>query len=218
MKEEKTKMKKILVLTLLVLFLMTGVSYADNFTLNESGYVGGAVIGATFPNGSYYTVAAYYQMTFAGQTYMGYCVDYANIYWNTLYTNYTMISVPNSGPNNSKGYVEAAYLFDKYGTQSSTWGANVQIAIWTILFNPFTLLTYPSSVDPGTINSYVLEAYNHQNFDASAYRLLVSPNPNGYYGVGSQDFIVKTPEPGSLMLLGAGLLFLGLFRRPRRAK
>jgi hypothetical protein len=69
-----------------------------------------------------------------------------------------------------------------------------------------------------TVSNYVTEAGTKGlSFDASAYRLLVNPSTD-YYGAGTQDFIVKTPEPGSLMLLGAGMLFLGLFRRARRAK
>jgi hypothetical protein len=135
-----------------------------------------------------------------------------------------MISLPNEDR-----YKEAAWLFETYGTNPATSGKNVQLAIWEVMFdpNPQTVkvgvqgdfyVTANDSANLDTVDTYVGWALlNHSDFDASSYRLLVSPNANHYYGEEHQDFIIKTPEPGMLALLGIGLLGLVLVTR-RKAR
>jgi hypothetical protein len=224
-----SEMKKSLLLAIWAVFLLTGISHADTLTLVQAGLVNGSNVTVYLPPGdSVPTFAAYYQLNFNSVNYMGYCVDYANINWDTPYDTFSMITIP----NNDVRYREAAYLFEKYGQSSPSWGKEVQLAIWEVVFDqgdanhsvsPNSGLFYvtdPGSAKLGTVQDYVNDAINNgRNFDVSGYRLLVSPIPdqnggNGYYGKGQQDFLVKTPEPGMLALLGISLL--GLFLAARR--
>lgn len=71
--------------------------------------------------------------------------------------------------------------------------------------------------------SDILNYSNQANFDYSQYWVVTSANPNSNLSTSAQEFIVKTtatPEPGTMMLLGSGMLSLfgGGFARRRRAK
>jgi hypothetical protein len=214
-------MKKNLLLAMFAVFFLTAVSYADNFTLLSPGYENGSNVSVVLPvNDSADTFAAYLKMNFSGVDYMGYCVDYASVDWNTLYNDYKMLSLPNEDR-----YKEAAWLFETYGTNPATSGKNVQLAIWEIIFDqgdpnhsvyPSDGLFYVTSAGSAilaTVQGYVNEALTHSDFDASSYQLLVSPLEGPFYGEVNQDFIIKTPEPGMLALLGIGLLGLVLVTR-----
>jgi len=227
-------MKKILLLTMFTFLYLAGVSYADTFELYSSGYQNGSNVSVALPNGQADTFAAYFKMNFSGVDYMGYCVDYGAVNWNTYYYNYSMIAIPDNKPQ----YKAAAWLLETYGGNSQTWGVNVQLAIWEVIFDyaenthlitpydgDFYLLVPPASSTYGagsanlaTVQGYVNEALApHPDFNASSYRLLVSPNTEDYYGFDQQDFIIKTPEPGMFALLGIGLLGLVLVTR-RKAR
>jgi hypothetical protein len=219
-------MKKSLLFAIFAIFLLAKISYADNFTLYSSGYENGSGVSVVIPPSiaSQDTFAAYFKMNYNGNDYMGYCVDSAAVDWDTPYTSYTMIPLPNEDR-----YKRAAWLFGTYGTKPDTSGRYVQLAIWEVMFdpNPQTVKSpAPGAgfyVASGGLNLDLVDGYIQEvlakdltDFDASNYRLLVSPSPgpNKYYGEPQQDFIVKTPEPGMLALLGIGLL--GLFLVARR--
>jgi hypothetical protein len=222
-------MKKSLLFAIFAIFLLARVSYADGLMLYSSGYENGSNVSVVIPPSiaSQNTFAAYFKMNYSGNDYMGYCVDYAAVDWGILYSSYTMIPLPNE-----VRYKEAAWLFETYGINPATSGKNVQLAIWEVMFdpNPQTVKSpapgagfYATSgdVDLDLADGYIQEVHGKDltGLDFSNYRLLVSPIPNpngnnGYYGEPQQDFIVKTPEPGMLALLGIGLL--GLFLASRR--
>jgi len=95
-------------------------------------------------------------------------------------------------------YEEAAYLLLHINNNNSDQWGNINWAIWTI-FDP--------GIDPGPGNqdgvNYWLnlaEAADLSNVDFSGVEI-VTPTTPGY-----QEFMYVTPEPGTLLMIGGGLL------------
>lgn len=221
-------MKKVLVLATLMVFLMAGAAQAEYLLLENSG-ADLTSVGIHDPSGSVSTTAGRFTVDFgpsAGNysVYQAFCVDYANVGWNTPYNSYFMIDVPNA-----LAYKRAAYIFENFGFINPS---AAQLAIWEVVFEGLSgsgpaataaaLTSQGVFYVPGLSGAELTDAIayvqaaidNAGGFDTSGYKLLVSPTATGtYYGANEQDWLVKVSEPITMILFGLGLLGVAGLRR-----
>lgn len=106
-------------------------------------------------------------------------------------------------PGSDVLYKEEAYLYNLI-TQPGADRLDIQHAAWFI--------TDASYAINSAARAYVtLAQNNYASMDFSRFELVSSLGPNNR----QQEFMVGTPEPGSLALLGAGLMLTGLVLRKR---
>ena len=150
------------------------------------------------------------------QSLAGYCVDPANIWYTpNVYSTFYLIPVPTTG-DHADFYQAAVWIFNNYGLPTDNQlAADVQNAIWWIMDGN---TTYAVNTQMQGIIDDALEAVAAPGtISTDGYMLAVSPYSTGSYGVEMQDFIVRTPEPASLLLLGLGLFGVGLVSRKKRS-
>ncbi|HEY1946966.1 MAG TPA: PEP-CTERM sorting domain-containing protein [Bryobacteraceae bacterium] len=107
-------------------------------------------------------------------------------------------------------YSMEAYLFEQLIKPGAD-RADIQLAAWALM-------------DPDTLNN-LLHSHNTvaDAYVVAAYENISAVNTAGFeilsdVGGTHQEFMTSTPEPGSLALLGAGLLAVGASRFLRRKK
>lgn len=120
-----------------------------------------------------------------------------------------------------------ASLYDQHAASIATSGAHsaaFQLALWEILYDPgLTLSNTPASNDfyatnfssaIGIAQGWLATINTAGNYVSSAYEFFVlEPAP----GRANQALLMarQVPEPGTLALMGVGLLAIGLVRRRR---
>jgi hypothetical protein len=126
--------KKVLVLATCMVFLMAGMAQAEYLYLEGTGadFTGVTIhdpalaVGATAG-----TTAGRFTVDFGPsasdfQKYQAFCVDYANVFFNTPYSTYIMIDLPGLLP-----YKQAAYIYENFAYANPS---AAQLAIWEVVF------------------------------------------------------------------------------------
>jgi hypothetical protein len=217
-----TSVRKISLLAIAVTFLLlTPAAFADSMTLTGVGN-----------NGSLYGVyVGPYVATVDGATNTPViCDDYAhesylNTPWNVNVSSFpSLTNVRFTGPNETQNYDEVAYLANiLFGVSGNNAEADaLQYAMWDI--NDPTDVNaaigstsfFTDSSDPDGVAYWLSQANNAYLTNAipagDLSDLLIYTPTTG--GSGSpQEFIVKTPEPSTILLLGLGLGALCFMKR-----
>lgn len=208
-------MKKLIGIAVTVLILMAGTAMADIVTLDYRNVTPGTSVNVSYSNVSRTWLTGYYNfdITTAGAYYgyhQGFCVDPAS---NTsAAVSYDVRPITGFGDD----YKRAAWLL----SQSTASNAVItQLAIWELIFDTdnkidtgtFHVLTTGFSAAQALVDAAM--SLNLASFNTAGYYVAVSPVEGSYYGVQYQDYIFKTPEPGTFLLMGIALVGLVGLRR-----
>ena len=180
-------------------------------TIYENGTAFGGVLTGN------YIVEIQAGYPFAG-VYAGFCVDPANA--TTAYTPYKLTSIAEGS-----GFEAAAWVLNQGYTGTSAVAA--QIAVWELTWDWGNIQLDRNLANFGKFsidasNAYFGEASSiitlalagmGNGFDQNALGFLLAVSPQVVGGTDYQDYIIKTPIPAAVWLLGSALLGLVGIRR-----
>lgn len=195
-----------------VLLAPSAMADGTEVTVTLTGVSGGV-------QGGVYTSP--YFATVGGETNVGIvCDDYNHEVtmgetWTAYEYNFSNLSgVRFQGANPAATlqlYDEAAWLITQLAANPSDSG-DISFAIWAI-FSP-NVLTTPGYLDGNAawwLNQAENQTYHSGEFSNFLILTPTDPGPDS-----AQEYLVMTPEPGSILLLGVGIIALAFWSR--RAK
>ncbi len=132
--------------------------------------------------------------------------------WQAKLTNLGVGNLSNTRFDNLTEYEQAAYLLMQISNgNQSEWG-NINFAIWKI-FDPNLAMGEAPKGTLGPDYWYQLaKTANLSNIDFSEVEILTPTAKHS--NSGDQEFLFLTPEPGTLLLIGSGLI--GVFAQRKR--
>jgi hypothetical protein len=143
----------------------------------------------------------------ANVTNLGTAITTSNGFANTRYGGVTgspVFTNPAVDDSASVAYEEAAWLVTKLASDSNpTDLVNLQHALWDVM-NPGTYK------DSGALGWLGQAESNYGSINPNNFEIVTNVGPVCLTGQ-QQEFIVQTPEPGTLVLMLCGLLVLALF-------
>jgi hypothetical protein len=204
----RTKALKLLVALLFVIGA-TMAAFADQAEVRFADLGGKSQSGLyTYP---------YYLSIDNGPQISAICDDYlhhSNV-GDTWLANLTNLGADNLNKtrfNNLADYEQAGFLLMQINDSNATEWGNINFAIWKI-FDPDVDM---GDTPPGTFGAAywydMAQSANLSGIDFSNVEIVTPKNPNCENG--DQEFMYLTPEPGTLMLIGSGLI--GLFSQRKR--
>jgi PEP-CTERM motif len=205
------------------------------FGFAPSAKADGMTLTGTGPNGAAFGVyVGPYTATINGTPTPVICDDFAdesflNESWNASVLSLADVTASSSvkWASQASSYDNAAWLtLQLIGAPNKSQADAIQFAIWD-LFDPSGVSSYlagfsggtsflSDATDPNGVKYWLNEAAG-SNLDPSelASFLIYTPTSciSNCKGSLPQEFIVKTPEPGGFLMLGAGLAALLWFKR-----
>ena len=134
------------------------------------------------------------------------------LYYDDILAGKGKYGTDRSYQNGVTNYNRVGYLFSlTLGTEDKEKLADINSAIWEIMTPDLNTYAYNGAVDYYT---KVTSVNTYDNFDWSNVMKVLTPDP---YGSG-QEFLTRVPEPGTMLLLGAGLIGLTAISRKRFIK
>ncbi|MEN6438152.1 MAG: PEP-CTERM sorting domain-containing protein [Syntrophobacter sp.] len=204
---------QIILITAMTVMLWAPAAMSDTITIKYGAYYSGSGVGA---GGGEFLITGN-SGALQGQSFLTFCLEKNEYFYIGGTYDYKITDAADAGgaggPSPDPLSVGSAYLYYQFVTNqlgtlaitSSTLAGQFQEAIW-YLENEIT------SITPG--NPYYDLATKVANY---------SSNANGAYGVyvlnltdasgKHQDQLVCVPESSTLLLLGAGLLFVAAYRK-----
>jgi hypothetical protein len=153
-------------------------------------------------------------------SYKGFCVDPA--FSAQIGSPYAGVIVP---VTDGSRYEAAAYLLAKYYNQTisgASMAAKVQLAVWELVWDfggTYNLAAgnFQTAAYATEVNALITEATGAlASFTPIGFYVAAAPPEGEYFGRFQQDFIFQTAEPGTLLLLGFGLIGLAGFSTRRK--
>jgi PEP-CTERM motif len=188
--------------------LLVGTALADSVTLTGAGPAnqGGVYV---YP----------YTLNINGTTYAAICDDYSHeVYvgenWTANIYTFQQLQSTRFGYNNPNAqmqYDEAAWLLSQIPGAGASEVGDINFAVWSIFTSGVPVQPATGTLDG---SAYWLGKAASQTFwdgEFANYRI-VTPTDSG---TGSaQEYLIRVPEPSSMLMLGSGLIgFAGLMRK-----